>query len=185
MSRIDRAPVLVLGLGNTLLGDDGAGTHLVTLMSQLRAGWDGEVEFLEGGTRGLALLGDLAGRYALVLLDAAALGAVPGTVHLRRDGEVLSLSHRGGTAHEGNAGELLAAAGLLGELPRHIIMVGIEPLYLETGIGLSEPVRRAIPGALEAARKAVEEALARLENDYLHGQEIQPNCKPLKGRILS
>ncbi len=162
MSSVQRAPVLVLGVGNTLLGDDGAGTHLVTRMSRLCAGWDGEVEFLEGGTRGLALLGDIAGRFALVLLDAAALGAVPGTVHVRRDGEILNLSYRGSTAHEGNAGELLAAAGLLGDLPRHVVLVGIEPLLLETGIGLSEPVRQAIPAALEAARQAVEEALARL-----------------------
>ncbi len=164
MSRFDRAPVLVLGVGNSLLGDDGAGIHLVTQMSRLSAGWEGEVEFLEGGTRGLALLDDVAGRFALVLLDAVALGADPGTVHVRRDGEVLNLSHRGSTAHEGNAGELLAVAGLLGELPQYIMMVGIEPLLLGTRIGLSEPVRQAVPAALEAARRVVEEALACLEN---------------------
>ncbi len=162
MSSIAKAPVLVLGVGNILLGDDGAGVYLVTRMQQLGAGGSGTVELLEGGTRGLALLGDIAGRSGLVLLDAAALGAAPGTVHVRRDGEVLGLSHRGCTAHEGNAGELLAAARLLGELPPRLILVGIEPLLLETGIGLSEPVRRAIPAALEAARQAVEEALANL-----------------------
>ncbi len=163
MSSVNRAPVLVLGVGNILLGDDGAGIDLVNQMPRLSAGWNGAVEFLEGGTQGLALLGDLDGRSALVLLDAAALGAAPGTVHVRRDGEVLELSHRGGTSHEGNAGELLAAAGLLGELPQRIILVGIEPLCLETGIGLSEPVRQAVPAALEAARKEVEEVLASLE----------------------
>ncbi len=160
MSSVDRAPVLVLGLGNALLGDDGVGPHLVTLISQLNADWNGQVEFLEGGTRGLALLGDIAGRFALVFLDAAALGAAPGTVHVRRDGDVLGLSHRGGTAHEGNAGELLAVASLSGDLPPRVIMVGIEPLALQTGIGLSKPVRQAIPAALEAARQAVEDALA-------------------------
>ncbi len=163
MSRIDRAPVLVLGVGNVLLQDDGAGVHLVTQLEQQGAGWNGAVEFLEGGTRGLALLEAIAGRSALVMLDAAALGAPPGTVHVRRDEEVLTLSHRGCTAHEGNAGELLAAARLLGELPSRIILVAIEPLLLETGIGLSEPVRQAIPAALGAVRQAVEEVLADLE----------------------
>ncbi len=160
MSSVNRAPVLVLGVGNILLGDDGTGVHLVNQMPRFGAGWNGAVEFLEGGTQGLALLGELAGRSALVLLDSAALGAAPGTVHVRRDGEVWNLSHRGGTAHEGNAGELLTAARLLGELPRRIVMVGIEPLRLETGIGLSDPVRQAIPPALEAARQVVEETIA-------------------------
>ncbi|HYK90946.1 MAG TPA: hydrogenase maturation protease [Acidobacteriota bacterium] len=168
MSSIDRAPVLVLGVGNILLGDDGAGVHLVKQMPRLSADWNGTVELLEGGTQGLALLGDIAGRSALVLLDAAALGAVPGTVHVRRDGEVLELSHRGCTAHEGNAGELLAVAGLLGELPQCIMMVGIEPLRLETGIGLSEPVQQAIPAALEAARQVVDEALLYLRHSGSH-----------------
>ncbi len=164
MSSVEKAPVLVLGVGNILLRDDGAGVHLVNRMPLLSAGWNGAVEFLEGGTQGLALLSEIAGRSALVLLDAAALGALPGTVHVRRDGEVLDLCRRGGTAHEGNAGELLAVAGLLGELPQRIAMVGIEPLLLETGIGLSDPVRRAIPAALEVARQEVEQALAYLRS---------------------
>ena len=154
------APVLVLGVGNTLLGDDGVGVHLLEQLSRVADDRDGAVEFIEGGTRGLALLGSIAGRAGLVLLDAVALGSVPGTIYLRRDEDVLALRRRAETAHESNAGELLATAQLLGDLPKHVFLVGIEPARLGSGLGLSEPVRKAIPAALGAARFALSQALA-------------------------
>ena len=69
---------------------------------------------LDGGTQGLALLGRLEGRRVLVLLDAVALGAAPGTVHILRNQEVLTMGFRSTTAHEGNARAVLsdAIAGL-------------------------------------------------------------------------
>ena len=160
MSEANVAPVLVLGVGNTLLGDDGVGVHLVNRMSSWAREWHGEVELLEGGTQGLALLGSIAGRGALVLLDAVALGSAPGTVHLRQDLEVLELSYRSTTAHEGNAGELITAALLLGDLPARIRLVGIEPACMNSGTGLSDAVKRAVPAALQAARRAVAEVLS-------------------------
>ena len=160
MSEANLAPVLVLGVGNTLLGDDGVGVHLVNQLSPWARDWRGDVELLDGGTQGLVLLGSIAGRGAVVLLDAVALGSAPGTVHLRQDLEVLDLSYRSTTAHEGNAGELLSAALLLGDLPARIYLVGIEPACMGSGTGLSEPVKRAVPLALQAAWRAIAEALS-------------------------
>ncbi|MBP1596103.1 MAG: hybD [Acidobacteria bacterium] len=172
MSEARVAPVLVLGVGNTLLGDDGIGVHLVNQLSCRAVDWQDSVELLEGGTAGLALLGSVAGRPALVLLDAVALGSMPGTIHLRRDLEVLDLSCRSTTAHEGNAGELLSAALMLGELPARIYLVGIEPACIGSGTGLSEPVMKAVPVALEAARRAIAEALSAVppRKDHPAGQ---------------
>lgn len=151
-------PVLVLGIGNILLGDDGVGVHLINELAPRCADWDGSVELLEGGTQGLALLGSLAGRDALVLLDAVSTGAPAGTLHICRDEEVLRLNSRSTTAHESNAGELLAIARLLGDLPESIFLVGIEPALIQSGIGLSPAVQSAVPAALEAACLAVEQA---------------------------
>jgi hydrogenase maturation protease len=165
----DRPPadVLVLGVGNSLLGDDGVGVHMVGQLSCDGLGPEQDVELLEGGTQGLALLGSLAGRTALILLDAVSLGDAPGSVHVRRNEDVLALGYRSSTAHEGNAGELLAAARLLGDLPPNLFLVGVEPASLEGGIGLSEPVRQALPIALAAARRLVEEALHQVRTNGL------------------
>jgi len=159
MSQTPKAPILVLGVGNTMLGDDGAGVDLVGRLSRWGRNWHGAVEYLAGGTQGAALLSAVAGRYALVILDAITLGASPGTVHLLHDAEVLALSQHSASASKTNAGELLGAALLLGELPERIFMVGIEPACLKSGHRLSLPVRRSIPEALGLAQNAIVEAL--------------------------
>ncbi len=154
------APVLVLGVGNVLVGDEGVGIHLLHRLSRWRREWNGAVELLEGGTQSTSRLGPLACRAALVLLDAVSLGAVPGTVYMRRDEDALDLRYRASSSHTGDAGELLAKASLEGDLPERIFLVGIEPSRRARGGALSEPVLRAIPAAVEAARHAVTEALA-------------------------
>ena len=142
-----RAPILVLGLGNMLLHDDGFGPALLNQLATSDR-WNGEVEFVDGGTQGLALLAHLSGRRALIIVDALKRGATPGTVHRLTLPELQELSPgRASSGHESNAGELLAAAQLLDELPDRLFVVGVEPEKIDTGIGLSETVQEALPSA--------------------------------------
>ncbi len=154
------APVLVLGVGSALAGDEAVGLHLLHRLSRWSREWNGAVELLEGGTQSSSLLGPIAGRAALVLLDAVSLGAAPGTIYMRRDEEALDLRYRSASSHRGNAGEVLARASIVGELPERIFLIGIEPSRRASGGVFSEPVLRAIPAALKAARYAVTEALS-------------------------
>lgn len=146
-----RPDMLVLGIGNTLLGDDGAGLALLELLrADLEA--DATIELVDGGTQGLALLGLLDGRRGVLLVDAVRRGAIPGTVHVSRDPLSLATSVPGPrTAHGSNAVELLAAAWCLGSLPRATWLLGIEPARLHTHIGLSPRVRAALPRARSEA----------------------------------
>ncbi len=146
--------VLVLGLGSPLLGDDGAG---LALLEELTAEPDPGVEYVDGGTQGLALLGRIAGRRALLIVDAVKTGAPPGTVHVLRDRDAMKHSGWSRTAHETNAGELLAAATLLGLAPDDVSIVGVEPERLEIGMGLSGAVQHALPEAVERARSVIAE----------------------------
>ena len=147
-SRSGRAPILVLGLGNMLLSDDGVGPALLQQMSETESRWQGEVEFLDGGTQGLALLGHLSGRRALIIVDALRMGAAAGTVHRLTLPELRELTpSRGNSGHESNAGELLAAAELLDELPDRLFVIGVEPERVATGLGLSPAVRDALTSA--------------------------------------
>jgi len=151
------APVLVLGLGNQLLGDDGAGLRLLDALTEVFPANDG-VEFMDGGTQGLALTGYLADRKAVLVLDAMALGAAPGTVHTLWGDELWRIrSERGTTAHEGNALELFATARMLGYHWTEVAAVGIEPLNIRTGIGLTGEVETALGEALGKARTILDE----------------------------
>jgi len=149
--------LLVLGLGNLLLTDDAVGLEL---LARLESDWpegaaDPDVEFVDGGTQGLALLGVMAGRRALLVLDAVALGAAPGTVHAMTGQHVLAMHfNRPDTAHEGGAGQLLALASLSGDLAPHVRVVGVEPERVATGLGLSNAVGAALPSAVARARLA-------------------------------
>jgi len=149
-------PVLVLGLGNELLGDDGFGPVLIReIERQYRE--SSEVECLDGGTQGLALLGRISRRKTLIVLDALMTGQPPGTVSVFAGEDIFHRSsHRSTTAHEGNAGELLAAARLLQELPEQIFLVGMEPETVRTQLGLSKAVEDGLPTALERACQLIE-----------------------------
>lgn len=146
-------PVLVLGLGNLLLHDDAVGLRLLAGLQE-RHGEDPRVEFVDGGTQGLALVSLLQDRPAVLMLDAVQYGAAPGTVH--RIDDAFARVPRGnagadGGAHQMNAGDLLLAVRLLGSVPRRAAVVGIEPAIVRTAIALSPAVTTALPGATAVA----------------------------------
>jgi hydrogenase maturation protease len=152
-------PILVLGLGNLLLGDDGVGLRL---LEDLAEGFDpnSAVEFLDGGTQGLALTGYLADRAAVLVLDAVGLGQAPGTVHVLWGEDLWRIrARRATTAHEGNALELFETARMLGYEWDEVAAVGIEPRSVRTGIGLTPEVESALDEALLKARKILDEMI--------------------------
>jgi len=156
------APVLVLALGNPLMSDDGAGQELLALLAPRASEWGAKVELLDGGTQGLALTGVLDGREAVIFLDAVRLGERPGAVHILNRDELMGMGkRRPTTAHEGGAPEILRAMELLGEAPREVRMIGIEPEALGLGMGLSESVRGGLAEASRLAEIAVREIVAR------------------------
>lgn len=153
-------PILVIGVGNVLLGDDGTGIELVARLCTQAGRWGDEVEFLDGGTQGMALLSYIPGRSAIIFFDAVQLGAMPGTLHVMGGDDLFALGSRSSSAHEGNVGELLRTAKLLGDLPEQIHLIGVEPKTIETGLDLSEQVESAIPLALQAASSKIDSILA-------------------------
>ncbi len=160
------SPVLVLGLGNPLLKDDGVGLELMRRLAARETAESEkhrDVEYMDGGTQGVALLGRFSGREALLILDAISLGEErePGSIVVVRD-PLTHAAQQGVGAHGANASGLLAAAHLLGDLPPHAVIVGVSPAQLETGIGLSEPIRKALPAAVEAAGRILDELCDRV-----------------------
>ena len=95
------------------------------------------------------------------MLDAVDRGSGPGSVHHLASTDEIA-AHRCGGAHEGNAGELLAVARLVGDLPPVVEVVGIQPAEVSTGVGLSGPVREALEPAAATALEVATRLLADL-----------------------
>lgn len=143
------APVLVLGVGNELFTDEGLGCVAARAVGQLDLPG---VEVLDGSTLGIALLPALAGRDAVLLLDATMRSdAAPGDLLVLRGEEVPASRHLTMSAHQIGVSEALAAAELAGCRPPQLAAVGLVPVSLETGYGLSDAVAQRIPDLVRAA----------------------------------
>ena len=114
------------------------------------------MEFVDGGTQGLALLGQFDGRDAVVMLDAVALGSHPGTVHVFDGAGLPGCSFGSATSHDANATELIRFAALIGGLPVRVVIVGVEPESIRTGIGLSASVSAAVPAAVQKVKSIIQ-----------------------------
>jgi hydrogenase maturation protease len=154
MSRPD-GDVLVLGVGNVLLGDEGVGVHVVRRLAAEPSGDVSGARIVDGGTLGIELLPFVDDARALLLIDAVELGAPPGTVVLIR-GEDLRARLGGLTsAHQVGLGDLVTVARLMGTLPQRTSLIGVQPAALDVGLELSAPVAAALPDALRLAREEI------------------------------
>ena len=157
------APILVLGLGSTPAGDDGLGSVLLEELEKQYRYAGGFVEFIDAGTHGLDLLSRIAGRQAIVILDALSTGARPGTVSVLEGNEVLRYATGSSASpHAGDAHELLATAAFLGDLPDHFYVVGVQPGNLHEGAQLSNPVRKSLSQAVAKAQNIIDGWLVEL-----------------------
>ena len=131
--------LLILGIGNILLTDEGVGVYAVQRLEQEYC-FPEEVEVLDGGTSGIELLGYIRGRDQLIIIDAVASGQEPGTVIMVEDEDVPAFFSQRISPHQLGLSDLLAVAGLAGDLPPALVLFGVEPFELATGLGLSKDV---------------------------------------------
>jgi len=135
--------ILVLGIGNMLLSDEGAGNKAVEDLQQ-RFHFPPEVEVVDGGTMGLDLLPYLDDRTHLFIIDAVKSGNAPGTmVRLELDNPPAYFRTKI-SPHQLGLSEVLAVATLTDNLPPKIVLFGIEPKDLSTGLGMSPEVAENI-----------------------------------------
>jgi len=142
-------PVLVLGMGNILLTDEGLG---VRALETFRARYEAPegVEFLDGGTTGMGLLDDISGRSHLLVLDAVQTGAPPGTLAVLRGEQVPVYFGRRATPHQLGLSDVLATLQLAGEKPANVTVLGLVPDSLELSLELSETIGARLDRLVDA-----------------------------------
>jgi len=141
--------ILVLGLGNALMQDEGLGVHALRRLLSSYC-FPEYVELLDGGTMGLALLPYVAETTDLLILDCVHAAHAPGTL-VRLEGpdihKALSLKM---SIHQVGLQDLLTANSLAGTSPENIVVWGIQPGSVDWGVELTPVVEGSVDRLLQA-----------------------------------
>jgi hydrogenase maturation protease len=142
---------LVLGIGNTLLTDEGIGVHVLQALESELTHWP-DVTLLDGGTLSFTLAGPIEEADALIVVDAANIGTKPGEWTLLKGDEMdaFLMSNRKTSVHEVGLTDLRAIALLAGHWPARRAMLAIQPDVIDWGEQPTPAVAAAIPPACEA-----------------------------------
>ncbi len=130
--------VIVVGIGNVLMSDEGIGVHIARRLTEAKEQYS-QVDFLDAGAAGLSLLHLIANRKKAIIIDCAKMGEEPGT--MRRFGldDIKSIKTLSGLSlHEADISRIVTLAKFLGQLPKEVIFFGIEPELLDPGQNLSK-----------------------------------------------
>jgi hydrogenase maturation protease len=154
--------VIIGGIGNVLLGDDGVGPYLALLLAS-RYEFAERVEVIDLGTPALELIDQISATDAVILIDSVETDAAPGTVLLYRKEEILR--QRPAVRMDPHSPALvdaLLSARFFAIAPTDVLLVGIKAESCNVGCTLSEPVR----ASLDKAIAVVLEELDRLHVEY-------------------
>ena len=149
---------LILGIGNVLLRDEGAGVFAIRQLADLAAQRD-DIELMDGGTLSFSLAGAIEDADNLIVIDAAQYDGEPGTtkVFVGEQMDEFIGGNRKCSVHEVSLIDLMAIALLAGQLPRQRALIGIQPQTIEWGDTPSLPVSAAIQLACDQAMQLVDE----------------------------
>jgi hydrogenase maturation protease len=143
--------ILVLGIGNILLSDEGAGIHVVTRLE--KEGFN-EADLMDGGTGGFHLLGFIQSYKTIIIIDASLDEFPAGNVRVLHPRYAKDFP-RQLSAHEIGLKDLLDSAYLLGNMPQiHLVAISIKD-FQEMGMELTDEVRKAIPVAMQSVKELI------------------------------
>lgn len=146
--------ILILGLGNILLGDEGVGVRVIEQLYSHP--FPDEIEVIDGGTAGYELINFFEGKEKVIIVDAVKTDDTPGSVYkmdlsVVQEDETVQLS-----LHQIGLKNVFKMASMM-DLNPEVTLVGIVPKdYQDYNIGLSEEVEKAIPLAIETVLKEIE-----------------------------
>ena len=135
--------VVVLGIGNVLLSDEGVGVHVIRALAQRYVETD-ELEIVDGGTAGMELLPLLEGADHLIVVDAIRFGQPPASiVRLERE-QVPAYFKTKLSPHQVGLSDVLAALAFKGAAPCRVVLIGVQPVKLLLGLELSYEVNACL-----------------------------------------
>jgi hydrogenase maturation protease len=147
---LSRDRTLILGIGNTLLSDEGVGIRALALLQHIHPQLP-DCTFLDGGTLSFTLAEPIATHGGLIVIDAAHFEGTPGEVRCLEGRQMDAyLKGAGRSAHEVGLMDLLDIARLTDTLPPRRALIGVEPMTISWGEQPSGVVRDALPAVVDA-----------------------------------
>ena len=146
----------ILGIGNSLLSDDGIGIHVVRELAA--ANTDNNVHCLDAGTIGLSLVSEISAVDGLIAIDAMRLDKAPGSITVLEGPSMdAHLRKQSASVHELGLADMVDALRLMNSLPAQRALVGMEPQSLDWGTEPTPAVRTAITNAVTAVTNLLSE----------------------------
>jgi len=149
--------ILILGVGNLLLSDEGVGVHIARTLMEMD--FPPQVRVVEGGTDGFGLMHILLEADRLILIDAIRGGGPPGSIYRFEIEDCPPFPDTYKTSvHQISILEVINLSGLIGSPPRTTI-IGVEPKCLEMGMDLSPEIEAKIPRVIQLVHEEVARSL--------------------------
>lgn len=149
--------IIVLGVGNELLSDEGVGVHVIKTLQKENT-LPPEVEVMEGGTDGFGLINIITDTDRLIVIDSIKGGSEPGTIYKFNIEDAPSTPDLFKTSvHQIGILEVINLSSLIGKTPKTTV-IGVEPRSITTGMELSEEVRAKIPRVIELVKEEIEKS---------------------------
>jgi hydrogenase maturation protease len=154
-SQQKHCPVLIVGIGNILLRDEGFGPHVIKELQKMEL--PSYVELLDGGTAGADLLDFICDRRKVIVIDAIAADVEPGSILRMAASDFTGNLQQNVSLHELGLIEALLMAKQLGCAPKEVVIFGVKPEDISCGTELTEKITKAVPKVIELTLNEVRE----------------------------
>jgi hydrogenase maturation protease len=144
--------IVVIGVGNLLLKDEGIGIHAVQSLQEI--GLPLEIKLIDGGTSPDLIAYTRAGD-KIIIIDAARAGGEPGTIYRFKPEDLAAEKGSLASAHELGVLENLSLLSLTGNEPAEIVIIGIEPGEIGWGMELSAVLQQKLPEIVKVVLKEI------------------------------
>jgi hydrogenase maturation protease len=148
-----KRPVLVVGVGNLIMRDDGFGVHLVRLLAEENL--PGDVELFDGGTLGPEMLPWLEGREKIIFIDAVDAGMEPATLFRFAPHDIRYQMEEKTSIHQIGLIDTLSMAELMGTAPDEVVIIGVQPKVVDWGEDLSPELEKVLPKVMNLVKKEI------------------------------
>ena len=153
------ADITVVGVGNTIMTDDGFGVRAAEYLQKITS-YPDFVQILDGGTLGMDLMPYIAGTKKLLFIDAINIDAPVGSYHEFKDDELNAYFKDKISVHDLGLNDMLAVLKVTGEPVEEVMVIGIKPDIITMGTEMTQPVAEKVPQVAAKAKEIVDKWVA-------------------------